>query len=120
MGPRTLRILRKYWVRLQMAAKARGNYRPVFQSHHGVTQRDPLSPTIFNVVVDSAIRHLVTVAEVPHEGDIQEGLVLSIQTLLALFCANDGLVASPESARIQGAFDTLTGLFDRVGLHTNK
>ena len=103
-----------------MEAKSEGHYGPVFQSHYGVTQGYPLSPKIFNVVVDAIIRHLVTVEEVPHEGDIQEGLVLSIQTLLALFCANDGLVASPESARIQGAFDTLTGLFDRVGLHTNK
>ena len=33
-----------------------------------------------------------------------------MQTLLALFYANDGLVVSPESARLQGAYDALTGL----------
>ena len=48
-----LRILRIYWVWLQMEAKAGGHYRPVFHSHHRVTQGDPLTPKIFNVVVDS-------------------------------------------------------------------
>ena len=65
MGPRTLCILRIYWVRLQMAAKAGGHYRPVFHSHRGVTQGDPLSPTIFNVVVDAVIKHWVTVVGGP-------------------------------------------------------
>ena len=40
--PRTLHILRTYWVQLQMAPKARGHYGPFFQSHHGVTQGYPL------------------------------------------------------------------------------
>ena len=43
----------------------------------------------------------------------------SIQTLLALFYANGGLVASPESARLQGVFDALTGLFGQVVLLMN-
>ena len=61
VGSRTLRILQTYWVRLQMEAKAGGHYGPAFQSYRGVTQGDPLSPTIFNVVVDAVIRHWVTV-----------------------------------------------------------
>ena len=31
------------------------------QGARGVTQVDPLSPTIFNVTVDALVRHLVTV-----------------------------------------------------------
>ena len=55
VGPRKLRILRTYWARIQMAAKVGGHYEPVFQSHRGLTQGDPLSPTIFNVAVDAVI-----------------------------------------------------------------
>ena len=45
---------------------------------------------------------------------------MSIQDLLALFYAGDGLVVLPKSARLQGAFNALMGLFDWVGLHTNN
>ena len=54
------------------------------------------------------------------EGDGQEGLGKSIQALKVIFYADDRIFALPESALLHGAFDTLTGLFDRVGLHTNK
>ena len=36
---------------------------------------------------------------------------MTIHTLSALFCDNGGLVVLPESARFQGSFDALTGLF---------
>ena len=45
---------------------------------------------------------------------------MSIQALSALFYANDVLVASIESIHLQGVFDVLSGLFDRVGLRTNE
>ena len=50
-----LRILWTYWVRIQMAEKSGGHYRPVFQIHRRVNHGDPLSTTIFNVVVDTVI-----------------------------------------------------------------
>ena len=37
----------------------------------------------------------------------------------AFFYTGDGLVASTEPLWLQLEFDTLTGLFGRVGLHTN-
>ena len=36
-----------------------------------------------------------------------------------LFYAEDGIVASSEPKCLQGAFSTLDGLFDRLGLWTN-
>ena len=67
VGPWTLRILRTNWFQLQMEAKAGGRYRTVLQSHSGVTQGEPLSSKIFNVVVDAVIRHWVIVVGVPQE-----------------------------------------------------
>ena len=36
-----------------------------------------------------------------------------------LFYADEGLVASTDPGWLQSEFDTLTGLFDQVGLRTN-
>ena len=57
VGTRILRILQTYWARLQMLAKSGGHYRLVFQIHHGVTQGDLLSPTMFNVIFYTVIQH---------------------------------------------------------------
>ena len=91
-----------------MAEKAGGHYGPVFQSHRGVTQEVPLSHTMFNLVVDSVIKHWVTVVG-GGQGGTSQGLGESIQTLAALFYTNDGIVASPESARLQGGVWCLDG-----------
>ena len=37
----------------------------------------------------------------------------------ALLCADNGMVTSADPVWIQSAFDTLTGMFDRVGLQLN-
>ena len=45
-----------------MVAKSRGYYVSDFQGFRGVTQGDPLPPTILNVVVvDAVVRHWVEV-----------------------------------------------------------
>ena len=44
-----------------MVARAGGYYRTVFEGERGMTQGDPLSPTIFNVAVDMVVRHWVHV-----------------------------------------------------------
>ena len=53
--PRAFRILRTYWIRLRMVARAGGYCRAAFTGAQVVTQGDPLSPTIFNVVVDAVV-----------------------------------------------------------------
>ena len=45
-----------------MVARAVGYYGDAFKGAQGVTQGDPLSPTIFNVVVDEVVRHWVNMA----------------------------------------------------------
>ena len=67
VGPSTLFILQTYWVQLQMAEKAGRHYGTVFQSHCGITQGEPLSPMICNMVIDAVIQHWVTVVGVPQE-----------------------------------------------------
>ena len=61
VGTRACRIIQTYWRRLAMMARAGGYYGTAFQGAHRVTQGDPLSPNIFNVVVDEVVRHWLTV-----------------------------------------------------------
>ena len=61
MVPQACWILQTYWSRLKMVAGAGGYYGAAFKEARGVTQGDPIPPTIFNVVVDEVVRHWVYV-----------------------------------------------------------
>ena len=62
VGDRVRRILQEYWDKTMMVARAGAYYGKGFKGGRGVTQGDPLSTTIFNVVVDGVVRHWVTIA----------------------------------------------------------
>ena len=62
VGERVRRLLREYWNKSTVVARAGIYYGTGFKGGRGVTQGDPLSPTIFNVVVDAVVRHWVTLA----------------------------------------------------------
>ena len=64
-----------------MVARSGGYFGIRFKGYHGVTQVDPLSPTLFNVVMDSVIRHWVTV--VAPTADVLEGRDLLLGELEA-------------------------------------
>ena len=100
-----------------MVARAGGYYGEAFKGAMGVTQGDPLSPTIFNVVVDVVVRHWIEglVAETAEKGETgREG-----RHQLAVFYADDGMVVSLDPSWLQGGFSALVAIFDRVGLQTN-
>ena len=90
VGPNARRFLTTYWRRLIMVTRAAGYYGTTFGGERGVKQGDPLSPTIFNVVVDAVVRHWVNgiVEEAETRGETGwEG-----QHQSALLYANDGMV----------------------------
>ena len=47
------------------------------------------------------------------------GFGRAVQWMAGFFYANNGLLASPRTARIQTALDILTRMFERVILQTN-
>ena len=55
--PRSFRLLQQYRTRLKRVAQAGGYYRAPFYGEIGVNQFDPLSPTIFNMLVDAVVCH---------------------------------------------------------------
>ena len=117
VGPKSRRILTNYWRRLTMVVRAGGYYGTAFGGERGVTQGDPLSPTIFNVVVNAVVRHWVNgiVKGADSRGETgREG-----QHQATLFYADNGMVVSSNPAWLQGAFTSMLGLFDRVVLWKN-
>ena len=83
-----------------MFARADGYYGTVFQGARGVTQGDPLSPTIFNVVVDTVVRQWVMVMLEGTEDQGKRGQEGRHQA--ALFYADDGMIAlsDPASSKV--------------------
>ena len=100
-----------------MVAQSGGYCGDAFKGARGVTQSDPLSPTIFNVVVDAVVRHWVTMTLEEAEKRGKRGKEERNQA--ALFYADGGMVALSDPCWIQWAFNALVSLFEHVGLRTN-
>ena len=101
-----------------MVARAGRYYGKGFKGERGVTQGDPLSPTIFNVVVDAVVRHWLQLATREAERRGERGRKGRHQA--ALFYTDDGMLASSDPWWLQSAFTILVVFFDGVGLKTNQ
>ena len=81
-----------------------------------MTQGDPLSPTIFNVVMDAVVRHWLEGLQADKDEKEAEG---GEGPFSAVFYADDGMVGAADPQWLQGAFSALVAIFDRVCLLTN-
>ena len=83
-----------------------------FAGNRGVTNGYPLSPTIFNKLVDTVILHWDVV--VAGKAADLERFGRSLQILFALFYSDGGLLAFPHPSRFQASLDVMMGLFKCV------
>ena len=100
-----------------MATIAGSYYGESFKGFRGVTQGDSLSPTIFNVVVDVVVRHWVY--EMVDSVGGQGGRRREGRHQSSIFYMDDSIIASSDLGWLQGAFSTLVGMFDWLGLSKN-
>ena len=100
-----------------MITREGGYYGAAFKGARGVKEGYPISPTIFNVVVDAVVRHWVTDMVEGAEEWGEHGKESRHQN--ALFYVDGGMVTLPDPRWLHGAFSTLVRLFDRVGLNMN-
>jgi hypothetical protein len=117
VGALTLQLLRQLWDRQLVMAKQGGHFGVVFPVTRGVTQGDIVSPTIFNMVVDATARYWLNI--ILDNGSEVDGFRQTVQEQLALFYANDGLLAARNHLWLQMVLLRLCELFERLGLRTN-
>ena len=77
-----------------------------------------MSPTLFNVVVDSAVRHWILL-KMEDKVVIQDRLIHSVGWILGVFYADDELLVSQDLEWIQGILNVIIRLFRRIGLAAN-
>ena len=77
-----------------------------------------VSPTLFNVAVDSVVCHWLSLT-VEDEAVIQDGLGHAMGQSLRFFNAGGGIHGSQDPERIPGALSLLIGLFWRIMLVAN-
>ena len=77
-----------------MVTRAGGYYGIAFNKERGVTLGGPLSPTIFNVVVDAVVRHWVTgvIADAEERGELGK----EVRHQAECFYADDVMVDSSD------------------------
>jgi hypothetical protein len=107
MGPQTLALLTQFWENLWLAPK-QGDFfgHPISKSNRGITQGDPLSPILFNIIVDAVV------SESRHRHP-------DFNNISTIFYADDGLISGLVKHHVQQYLDTIVDLFQLVGLRTN-
>ena len=97
--------------------RAARRYGEPFQAFRGVTQGGPLSPKIFNIMVDAVVREWMR--RLLSDDACANGYGYAVWAFLAIFYADDAFVAARDPVKLQRALDILVDLFERVGLRIN-
>ncbi|EJK51098.1 hypothetical protein THAOC_29764, partial [Thalassiosira oceanica] len=59
VGPNMMRLIRTFWDEQKLVCRAAKRYGEPFKASRGVTQGGPLSPKIFNIMVDAIVREWI-------------------------------------------------------------
>jgi Reverse transcriptase (RNA-dependent DNA polymerase) len=106
IGNNTIKLLHNFWSKLWVAPRQAGFYGNPIKSDRGVTQGDPLSPILFNILIDAIVRETKRIHG-HHASNI-------------IFYADDGLITGTDPVQLQNYLNTMTTLFLKVGLQINS
>ena len=111
-------LLETFWYCHQVVPSQNIFHVSALPDTRGTTQGIPMSPTLFNVVVENVIRTWMTMT-VEDQRVAHDGLGETVGRCLRVFYAKYGMVSSRESDWLQHAMNFLVGLFRRYGLAAN-
>ena len=90
LGPNLQRLIQRFWDRQKMVPKSGKYFGRPFCTERGVTQGDPVSPTIFNIVVIEVVRAVILEVYGPQES--HHGIGWSAGKHNIFFYADDGRI----------------------------
>ena len=85
----------KFWSRQELVTHQNGFHEPQFRATRGTTQGELALPIMFNVSVESVIRHWMSLT-VEDEQATHEGLWIVVGKCMVLFYADDGMIISRD------------------------
>ena len=99
-----------------MVSKSKHRCAP-FKGYHGVTQCNPLSLNLFNIVLYEVIRSWTKI--ITEEATGIEEFNCAVRKMSSFFYEDESLLASTWLEWIQWEFDVLVGIFFQVVLQKN-
>ena len=84
---------------------------------YAVTQGNPLSPTLYNIIVDAVVRE--TIQEICGPQEDQHGFWWSMGEHKVCFYTDDGRITGRDTIWVQEALKTMVRMFERFILQTN-
>jgi hypothetical protein len=101
-----------------MVCRVAGTYGTAFKAGRGVTQVGPLSPKLFNILVEAVMREWVW--QLKEDGDYKEGELAALTaTFFATFMLTTRTLHHGMQVFLQHPLTLLVDLFQRAGLQTN-
>jgi hypothetical protein len=116
VGSRLLCLIENYWKSQKIAPRQHGCHGLIVTPERGVTQGGLFSCNEFNIMIDSVFCHWLTKV-VPFNAE--DGLGRTVEDMLTLFYADDGLLSAKDKEWLLKALNLLVSLFERIGLKTN-
>ena len=110
-------LLGRYWECKRLVPRSRRYYDRPFKMGQGVTQGDPVPPTIFNIVVNAVVR--ATLWEVYGPWEALHGLGWPAGNQKIVTYVDDDHVAGRNPIWMQGILTTLVQMFECLVLYTN-
>jgi hypothetical protein len=118
VGLNMVRLICTFWRDATMVCRRLRNYGGPFHAGQGVTQEGPLSPKLFNILVDAVLGEWLRQLCDSCIMDPDE-LDLLMAAFSAIFYVDEAYLAAWDPNFLQVALTSLVSLFERVGLETN-
>ena len=100
-----------------MTPKAGKYFGGPFRTEGGVTQGDPVSPKIFNIVVDVLVRAVLL--EVCGTQEAHHGFGWSVGEHIYFKYSDDGQIAGSNPIWLQTTLTSMVRIFEKVGFQKN-